>query len=215
MRGALIPMRDLEGAKGRLSDVLSPLERSELALAMFTDVVTACRESALFDIIGVVSGDSDVFWHARELGAKPIAEPKTLSGLNDSLRFGQRYLARRVGVTELLIVPADVPLAQPDDMCAVVEALRRGDSAVVIVRAGDDGTNALAMRPAEAIDMHFGGRSADAHVAAAREAGIEPRELAIERLRFDVDSAADVASLAARELGAATRGWVDARTDVG
>jgi 2-phospho-L-lactate guanylyltransferase len=211
MRGALVPMKDLASAKVRLSDRLSPDERSELALAMFTDVLNACRESALFDVIGVVSADPDIFWHARELGAKPIAEPATLSGLNDSLRFGQRYLARRVAVAELLILPADIPLVRPEDLRAVIDALGDAGPAVTVVRAGDDGTNALALRPPEVIDMHFGPQSADAHLAAARAAGIEPVELHVERLRFDVDAAADVAALPTLDVGAATRGWIDSR----
>jgi 2-phospho-L-lactate guanylyltransferase len=211
MRGALIPMKDLTSAKVRLADRLSPEERTELALAMFTDVINACRESALFDIIGVVSSDSDIFWHARELGAKPIAEPATLRGLNDGLRFGQRYLARRVAVSELLILPADIPLVRAEDLRAIIDVLGGADRAVTLVRANDGGTNALAIRPPEAIDMHFGEQSADAHIAAARAANITPVELDLARLRFDVDSPADVDALATFDLGAATRGWLDAR----
>jgi 2-phospho-L-lactate guanylyltransferase len=204
-------MKDLTSAKVRLADRLSPVERSELALAMFTDVINTCRESALFDVIGVVSSDSDIFWHARELGAKPIAEPATLRGLNDGLRFGQRYLARRVAVSELLILPADIPLVRAEDLRAVIDALAESDRAVALARANDGGTNALAIRPPEAIDMHFGEQSADAHMAAARTAGITPVELDLEHLRFDVDSPADVDALSTLDVGAATRGWLDAR----
>ena len=71
----------------------------------------------------MVSSDSEVFWQVRELGALPIAEPATLSGLNDGLTFGVRYLARRVGCDEVVIFPADVPLVRPMDVCTVVNAL--------------------------------------------------------------------------------------------
>ena len=80
-----------------------------------------------------------------------------------------------------------------------------------MVRAGDNGTNALAMRPVEAIAMRFGVGSADAHASAAREAGVEMVELELERLRFDVDTAADVEAMASMAVGAATQGWIDAR----
>jgi 2-phospho-L-lactate guanylyltransferase len=163
MRGVLIPMKDLAGAKMRLAPALDERARSELALAMLTDVIVACRESGCFDVIGVVSGDSEVFWHARELGAKPVPEPATLSGLNEGLTFGQRYMARRVAVSELLILPADIPAAHAGDMSAVVEALDAADGRCVIVRARDNGTNALGLRPPEAVPMRFGRDSADAH----------------------------------------------------
>jgi 2-phospho-L-lactate guanylyltransferase len=169
MRAALIPMKELAQAKMRLADVLGRDDRAELALAMLTDVIAACTESGRFDEICVVSNDSEVFWHARELGAQPIAEPATLGGgLNDGLTFAQRYLGRRAAANELVILPADVPLARADDISAVVDALAVSDAPrAVLVRSRDNGTNALALRPPEAVDMHFGRDSADAHRAAA------------------------------------------------
>lgn len=215
MRAALIPMKSLADAKMRLADVLDRRERSELALAMLVDVITACVESECFDRIGVVSSDSDVFWQVRELGAMPIPEPATLSGLNDGLTFGVRYLARRIGAEEVVILPADVPLVRAVDVCTVVNALAGDERRVVMVRAYDNGTNALALRPPEIIPMRFGVNSADAHRAEAERAGVECVELALERLTFDVDAAGDVESLAARAVGAATRGWIDARASYG
>ncbi len=211
MRVALIPMKDLAGAKMRLADVLDRIERAEFALAMLSDVIAACKESGCFDDVVVVTADSDVCWHARELGAKPLAEPATLSGLNDGLTFGQRYIGRRMGAGELVILPADVPLSRADDVRSVVEALAPGEARIVIVRARDGGTNALAMRPVEAIPMRFGRNSADAHIAEARAAGIDAVELAIERLQFDVDAPEDVDALASLPVGAATAGWLAAR----
>ena len=211
MRVALIPMKDLADAKMRLADVLERSERAELALAMLTDVIAACKESGCFDDVAVVTADSEVCWHARELGAKPLAEPATLSGLNDGLTFGQRYIGRRMGAGELVILPADVPLARADDVRSVVEALAPDGARAVIVRARDGGTNALAMRPPEAIPMRFGRNSADAHITEARAAGIEIIELAIERLQFDGDAPEDADALASLPVGAATAGWLAAR----
>jgi 2-phospho-L-lactate guanylyltransferase len=211
MRGALIPMKDLAGAKMRLADVLDRDARSELALAMLTDVIEACRESGCFDVVAVVSSDSDVFWHARELGAKPLAEPATLSGLNEGLTFAQRYMARRIAVSELVILPADIPLVRREDVRNIVDALASTEGRAIIVRARDNGTNALAMRPPEAVPMRFGRDSADAHAAAAREAGIEAIELRNERVAFDVDAVDDLEALATLPVGAATAGWLEAR----
>jgi 2-phospho-L-lactate guanylyltransferase len=215
MRGALIPMKGLAEAKMRLADALDQHERTDLALAMLVDVVTACVDSEMFDTIGVVSSDSEVFWQVRELGATPIPEPATLSGLNDGLTFGVRYLARRVGCDEVVIFPADVPLARPMDMCTVVNALAGADKRIVLVRAGDNGTNALGLRPPEVIPMRFGVNSASAHRSEAEAAGVEVVELELERLAFDVDAARDVATQSSRAVGAATRGWIDARASNG
>ena len=107
MRAALIPVKELAQAKMRLADVLECRARSELALAMLTDVITACRESASFDVIAVVSSDTEALWHARELGSKPIAEPAALhatsgaEALNTGLTFAARYLHRRTVWSDL------------------------------------------------------------------------------------------------------------------
>lgn len=213
MRAALIPMKELAQAKMRLADVLDRAARAELALAMLTDVLEACTQSGVFDVIAVVSNDSEVCWHARDHGAKPLVEPATLGGgLNPGLTFAQRYLGRRVAVSELVILPADVPLVGADDVCAVVEALVATDTPrAVLVRSRDNGTNALALRPPEAIAPNYGRNSGDAHRAAAEAAGIEIVELDLPRLAFDVDAPEDLDEMAGMPLGAATAGWLDAR----
>jgi 2-phospho-L-lactate/phosphoenolpyruvate guanylyltransferase len=212
MRAALIPMKELAQAKMRLADVLDRRERSELALAMLTDVIVACRESGLFDEVAVIGNDSEVAWHVRELGAKPLAEPATLSGLNESLTFGQRYLARRVAVDELLVLPADIPLLRAEDVRQVIDALGGASGArAVLVRSRDNGTNALALRPPEAIDMHFGPNSGDAHRAAADAGDVEMIEVANARIAFDIDAPEDFDELVTGWSGAATTGWIEAR----
>ena len=212
MRAALIPMKELAQAKMRLADVLDARQRSELALAMLTDVISACIASACFDEIAVIGNDSEVAWHVREIGAKPLAEPATLDGLNAGLTFGQRYLARRVAVDELLILPADIPLIRAEDVKAVVAALTSNDGPrMVLVRSRDNGTNALALRPPEAIGMHFGRNSADAHRSAAEAAAVEIIEIENGRLSFDVDAPEDVAELSGSACGAATTAWLEAR----
>jgi 2-phospho-L-lactate guanylyltransferase len=212
VRAALIPVKSLRDAKTRLADALDARARAELVLAMLSDGIEACLLSGVFELVCVISDDSDVLWHARELGAKPLAEPAMRSGLNESLTFGQRYMARRVAVAELLILPADVPLVRPDDICAVADALAGGpEQHVVIVPARDGGTNALALRPPEAIPMSFGSNSAAAHRAAAERADIVVTELQVDRLAFDVDDLADVDALASLPVGGATLGWLQAR----
>jgi len=212
MRIALIPMAELSQAKTRLAGVLDGDSRAELALAMLTDVLAACHESGCFDRIVVVTNDEAVLAHARESGAEALAEPAGLSGgLNGSLDFGRRRLARN-GANELVIFPADVPLARPGDVRAIVDELAATPrQRVVLVRSRDNGTNALALRPPKAIGMHFGRNSADAHRAAAEAAGIAVAEVENERLAYDIDAAEDLAALSGLPVGPATRGWIDAR----
>jgi 2-phospho-L-lactate guanylyltransferase len=216
VRAALIPAKSHAHAKLRLAQAMPADARADLCRAMLRDVIVACLGSGSFDTVTVLSDDSEVLWQARELGARPLAEPKTLSGLNESLTFGQRYLARRVAVDELVILPADIPLLRPEDLQAVVtglgsqaEAARR----VVIVRARDGGTNALAMRPPEVVPMRFGEMSADAHASAATAAGADVVFLENGRLAFDIDTPDDVVELGSLATGDATAEWIAAHAE--
>ncbi len=211
MRVALIPMAGLAQAKTRLAEVLDGPARAELALAMLADVLAACRDSGCFERTVVVSNDDAVLDAARDAGAGALAEPAGLAGgLNGGLEFGRRDIVRD-GATELVIVPADVPLARADDLRAVIDAFDADARPhVVLVRSRDNGTNALALRPPDAIPMRFGLNSAGAHRAAAGAAGIAVAEVVNERLAYDIDSADDLAELPRLPVGAATRGWIDA-----
>ena len=218
MRAALIPVKELSQAKMRLADVLDRRERTELALAMLTDVITACNDSECFDIVAVVSSDSEVFWHARELGAKPLAEPATLR-----TRSGTTGIERGTHVRTALSRPsgrrerAGHPSGRyPPRTRKRHRRCRRRTRctrrpASVIAPSVDNGTNALALRPPEAIEMRFGRDSAAAHRDAALAAGIAVTMLDSARLRFDVDAPEDLEALADLKPGAATTGWLEAR----
>jgi 2-phospho-L-lactate guanylyltransferase len=212
MRAALIPMAGLAAAKTRLAAALDADARAGLSLAMLTDVLAACGKSGCFDRIAVVSDDDAVLEHAHDAGASALAEPATLSGgLNGGLEFARGRLARD-GANEIVVFPADIPLARAADVRSVVDALDVApQQRVVLVRSRDNGTNALAMRPARAIPMRFGRNSADAHSAAADAAGIIIVEVRNARLARDVDGPDDLAGLSRRTVGAATRAWLDAR----
>ena len=212
MRAALIPMKDLAGAKQRLASKLALPERRALALAMLSDVIAACRESGCFDVVAVTSADAGVAEAAVTLGAVPLVEPPDAGGLNEGLTWGGEALAQGMALGELVILPADIPLARAEDVRAVCDALAAAGDRCVIVRARDGGTNALALRPPRAIPMRFGPQSCDAHIAAARAAGLDVVELALDRLAFDVDAPEDLDALASLPLGAATSAWLAAHT---
>lgn len=208
MRAALIPMKDLAGAKMRLAGVLDADARATLALAMLDDVLAAVRASGRFETVAVVSADAGVRSHAASLGSETIDESLGEGGLNAGLQHAVLALEQR-DTDELVILPADVPLAQPDDIATVADALASGAAPrVVLVRAGDHGTNALGLRPPGVIPMRFGRRSADAHRDAAAAASVDAIELELPRLAFDVDGPDDLPRLASGRPGPATERWL-------
>lgn len=203
MNAALIPVKDLAAAKGRLGPVLSERERQRLALAMMADVVEAVRESAVVEVIAVVSGDPRVLWQAREMGLWVIPEPPGAPGLNEALAAGVAALSRRADIDRLAVLPADVPLATGEDVRRLLRATEPAP-AVAVAPAADGGTNALALAPAGVIGFRFGPNSAAAHEAEAaaqhvRFVTVEPGGLAL-----DIDGPEDLRRLLQASPGGKT-----------
>ena len=92
---------------------------------------------------------------------------------------------------------ADLPRLCADDVRALVAAAATHD--VVIVRADDERhTNALALTPPGCLPTAFGrADSFDAHLAAARAAGLRLAVVDNPRIAFDVDGPEDHARLVA------------------
>jgi 2-phospho-L-lactate guanylyltransferase len=182
----LIPIRDLDGAKTRLAGVLDAASRRDLVVAMYRDVLAAATACAAIDRVAVVSGDSEALGIAEAAGAETIRED---SGLNEALASASRTLAAR-GVDRVLILFADLPLAN----AAAIERVVLADADVALVRAGDGGTNALALAPG-AIEFQYGQDSAAKHIDAAERAGLRVALLDEPSLALDMDTPEDLERL--------------------
>jgi 2-phospho-L-lactate guanylyltransferase len=185
---ALIPVKDLARAKARLAPALKPAERRELARALYLDVLSAALACSAVDGVAVVAGDPDVLSLAAEHGADGLLHP---GGLNEALTSAAASLAER-GVSRLVVLAADLPLARAEAIGRVVEA----GSDVIVVPSRDGGTNAVALPPS-VIPFRFGPDSARRHMDAAREADLRAQRLDLPALVLDIDTPEDLLRLRA------------------
>lgn len=193
MIAALVPIKALSEVKERLASILDPQERKALALAMLTDVVTALLGAASIAYLAVVSPDPEALQYAEKLGAHPIPEPSHTRGINASLSYGVYFLSQK-GATAVLVVPADLPTLAPSLVDEVIQALPQ-PKGMAIVPSAEGGTNALALRPPQAIPFRFGPKSFTAHRREAVARGIPTVVLRLETLAYDVDSPQDLLRL--------------------
>jgi 2-phospho-L-lactate/phosphoenolpyruvate guanylyltransferase len=193
---AVVPVKDMRGTKSRLAPILDPGARAGLTLYMMGRVVAAIGEAGVEDVC-VVSPDRIVLDEAHRRGATPLVQESR--GLNPALEEGRRR-ALDLGARTLLVLPADLPLLDAADVHAVLEAAE--DSSVVISPDGArSGTNALLIRPPDALPFAFGPDSFEAHLGAARTRGLDIRVCERPHLAFDLDTAGDLARL--KKSGAA------------
>lgn len=192
---AVVPVKDLAGAKSRLGPVLDLEGRATLTLTMMRNVLSALREAGL-ERAYVVSPDPDVLDAAESASAVPLRQKGR--GMNQALEEA-REKAVADGATSLLVLPADLPLLRAPDVEAVVETGAEGEGKLVAVApdAAGKGTNALLLSPPDALPFLFGPDSFAAHVEAARQRGVEARVVERPNLGFDLDTADDLRRLAA------------------
>ena len=187
---AVVPVKDLQGTKSRLAPILDPGARAGLTLYMMGRVVAAIRSSGVDDVC-VVSPDRIVLKEAQRRGAIPLAQRSR--GLNPALEEGRRR-ALELGASTLLVVPADLPLLQEEDVRAVLKA-SEGQAVVISPDGVRFGTNALLTRPPDALPFAFGPDSFKAHLEAARKRGLDVKVCERSHLAFDLDTAGDLARL--------------------
>jgi 2-phospho-L-lactate guanylyltransferase len=177
----LIPVNALDRAKGRLADVLEPVDRVMLAAATFAEVVNAAGEAGLRTVI-LAARPEDVIFEAEVM-----EERGDVSGLTAQLEGALESL----GAPEVLILHADLPLATGAELRRLVEAAPPAPS-VTLVRSRDGGTNAMLMRPSGCIPLRYGPGSFEKHVSAAREVGVEVCVVESEALSLDLDTSDDI-----------------------
>lgn len=177
MLTAVVPMKSMDLAKGRLAGVLDAGGRHALARQMLDHVLATLREAGI-DRVRVASGDGGTGDLNRDVTAAA-------------------QLVQQEGATHLLLVMADLPYLGVDDITALIEAGR--DSAAVIAEAKDGGTNALLLWPPTVLPFAFATNapSAARHAECARAAGIEPVILRRQGLARDIDTPSDLSALVA------------------
>ena len=188
---AVVPVKDLRGTKSRLAPVLNPGARAGLTLYMMGRVIAAIRAAGVEDVC-VVSPDRIVLDEAQKRGATPLIQESR--GLNPALEEGRRR-ALDLGASTLLVLPADLPLLDAEDVRAVLKEAGEGPPVVISPDGARSGTNALLLRPPDVLPFAFGLDSFEAHLGAARRRDLDVRVCERCHLSFDLDTAEDLARL--------------------
>jgi 2-phospho-L-lactate/phosphoenolpyruvate guanylyltransferase len=208
VRAVLLPVKDLGNAKKRLAALLNSEQRFALANAMLADTVRALQSVRLAQKIFVVTNYPPAILMALNNGWEVIREDQQVSE-SVSVDAASRHCAS-LGVTSLLRLPLDVPLAQAADVDELL-AIKCADPAVVMVPSRDGtGTNALLRTPPHLFPSHFGTGSFARHIAEAERLGAKLFLRRNPRLEMDVDDEADLIALLQHDLqGTETGVWLE------
>ncbi|MBA3871929.1 MAG: 2-phospho-L-lactate guanylyltransferase [Anaerolineae bacterium] len=186
----IVPVKPLNQAKTRLSQVLSPEERQHLAETMLRHVLGVVQHVPQLMGTLVISRDNKALSIAREYGARTVQESGAPE-LNAALMRATQVISRLNG-SAILILPADLPLIIQEDVQGIIRMGEDEPSVVISTDKHQDGTNAMFIRPPGLFDYAYGPGSFRRHIDKAREVGAEVHIYESERLSLDIDMPADL-----------------------
>ena len=190
---AIVPVKPLRRGKSRLSSILSEDERTLLNYGMLENTLRALNGVEEIDRILVVSRDPSALALAREHKAKTVQEDGAPE-LNSSLRRATE-IARIYEVQSVLILPADLPLIQSQDISELIAQAGKPPEIIIAPDRREDGTNGLIINPAGLIDYRYGPGSFKHHVAQAGKTNIRLVIWRTPTFSLDLDLPEDLALL--------------------
>ena len=188
----VVPVKEFEGAKQRLSSVLSPDERRLLAATMLEDVLDAVSAVPRLAGVLVVTVDRDATSLAARYGARVVAEGAR-DGHTGAVTAAGRLLVRE-GRAGMMTMPGDIPRLLSAEIAATLAAHGPAPSFTIVPAHDDLGSNAIVMSPPDAVPLRFGEDSFFPHLDAARARGIEPLAVRHPGIGMDIDNPVDLAT---------------------
>jgi 2-phospho-L-lactate/phosphoenolpyruvate guanylyltransferase len=187
---AVVPVKEFEGAKQRLSSALSPEERRALATIMLEDVLAAL--SAVRELAGllVVTVDSVAASLAGRYGARIVSEGAR-EGHTGAVTTAARLLVRE-GRAGMMTLPGDIPRASSAEIAATLAAHKPAPAFTIVPAHDDLGSNTIVCSPPDAVPLRFGEDSFIPHLDAARAQGIEPLVVRHPGIGMDIDNPVDL-----------------------
>src|SRR5690242_2044517 len=188
---AVIPVKEFDGAKHRLSSLLSPSERRLLAETMLTDMLDAVAGCGRLAGVMMVTIDPRATALGEKIGARILTEGAR-DGHTGSVNAGRRILARE-GRGGMITIPGDIPAVRAGEIDAVLSAHLPAPSFTISPAHDDQGSNAVVCSPPEQVALRFGDNSYFPHLDAARRHGIEPTVIRQSGIATDIDHPIDLA----------------------
>ncbi|CAN5918614.1 hypothetical protein BH11PSE3_BH11PSE3_24270 [soil metagenome] len=200
---AIVPIKELDGAKQRLAPLLSPAQRRALIEVMMGEVLEAVAGARSLAGLLVVTLDPRATALAKRLGARVVPDGAR-DGHTGSVTAGLRLLASE-GRNGMITLPGDIPAVTSQEIDLVVAAHLPGPAFTISPAHDDLGSNAVICSPPDAVPLRFGENSYFPHLEAAERCGIEPMVIRQPGIAMDIDHPVDLASFLRLPQSAGTR----------
>lgn len=206
----VIPIKQLQNAKQRLSAILQPMERAALFKAMIEDVLEIATICDRIDEVLVVTEDAEVTELALRYSARIMGEPTemlevelsksklTESGLIAAVTHAGDQLTA-AGTDVMVFLPGDIPLISVEELEVVLDGFGLSSEPEMLIVPSSDlgGSNCVVCSPPNCMPFGFGKDSFRRHLRIAKENEIEVRVTKLPGIGLDIDTPEDLIALAA------------------
>lgn len=203
---AVIPIKDLEGAKQRLSAVLKPEERKNLFRAMVEDVLSTVSQVAALEGVVVVTSDPEAEVLAKKYKARILREPEN-RGHTAAVAFAVQVLTQE-GADGILQIPGDIPMATQEELEEVLKAHPPAPSMSIVPSRDKMGSNCVVCSPPDCMPLRFGEDSFYPHLESARKHRLAVHVLVLSGIGLDIDTPEDLRVLLQQSVGHRTGAYL-------
>jgi len=182
---SIIPVKDLDHTKTRLSPLLDLKMRQDLTRSILYRTIQVIKCTGKVHVILVITPDYRVFSFAKKQGVIALLEQEV--GLNNALQQATEWCKQKA-FDALLIIPSDIPFLQAKDIDSIID-MGKDEKAVIIISPDNkqDGTNALLIKPPGILNYFYGSGSYDIHCKQARNAQYKLMVYFSRSIGFDID----------------------------
>ena len=189
IRWAVVPMKPLEEAKSRLAAILTPVEKRNLVLSLFTHTIVQLQECDKFEGIAVITADPVIAALAEKMNIHVISEARP-SDLNTSLNEALPFLKDNK-LNGMMILPGDLPYLNARVLSDMVSEIEPHHTMMISPDHLLKGTNALYINPIDNLPFSYGENSFTRHIEFARQMHYNVKIYLSDNIKVDIDSPED------------------------
>ncbi len=188
---AIIPVKRLRESKQRLAHILSADERADLIHATFSHLLDTLTMVEPITCVLVISDVERVLATARGRGCEVWKEKRPFSlntAVSQAITHAETYHAKSA-----LILPADLPFAQPADINTLLNMAGYDKMKSIVLSSNEEGTgtNAMLLPLPAPFRFQYGKGSYQRHIQEANRLGFAIKAIQTDALQFDLDTESD------------------------
>jgi len=194
---AVIPVKQINQAKQRLSTILRPEERKDFFSAMLEDVLRVMVKIDFFKKIILATNCQHAISIANKYGVSHFKTGPD-NGLNQAAKESVKHLVEN-GIRNMFLIPADIPLISEREIDCVLKAHPSSPSLTIIPSKDRLGSNCLLLSPPSIMPLKFGPDSYCFHQEIAQKRGLKVTSMELPGIGLDIDEPKDLYELLKKE----------------